>query len=173
MPRCFRPLPSLEPPPTKQLRDGETYSIVSSDGGNGVLVGIDLVALEFANLVFLSNTAVLVLSTLAALGEDVVGRCNAGIKDIIGNVLLVDDNVGVLDDVAGLNVADLEVGWSGLSNWCCQSTGEESCCESDEGLGEEHVGWFERLMRRCGRVDADEDEEKEDDEGGNERDLYR
>lgn len=146
----FQALPSLDPPHSKQTRDGKTYSIVSSDGGNGVLVGINLVTLEVANLVLLSNTAVLALSSLGALGEDAVGRCNAGIEDIISNVLLVDDNVRVLDDVAGLDVADLEVDWGGLSNWCCQSTGEESCCESDEGLGEEHVGWFERLMRRCG-----------------------
>lgn len=128
----------------------ETYSIVSSDGGNGVLVGINLVTLKVANLVLLSNTAVLAISALGTLGDDAVGRCNAGIEDIISDVLLVDDNVRVLDDVAGLDVADLEVDWSRLSNWCCQSTGEESCCESDEGLGEEHVGWFERLMRRCG-----------------------
>lgn len=150
MPRRFRPLPSLEPPHSKQTGDRKTYSIVSSDGGNGFLVGIDLVTLEVANLVLLSNTTVLALSSVGALGEDAVGRCNAGIEDIISNVLLVDDNVRVLDDLAGLDVADLKVDWGGLSNWCCQSTGEESCCESDEGLGEEHVGWFERLMRRCG-----------------------
>lgn len=150
MPRCFRPPSSLEPPPSEQMKGSKTYSSVSSDGGNGVLVGIDLVTFEVANLVLLSNPAVVTLSSLSALGEDAVGRCNAGIEDIISNVLLVDDNVRVLNDVAGLDVADLEVDWSGLSNWCCQSTGEESCCESDEGLGEEHVGWFERLMGRCG-----------------------
>lgn len=134
-------------------REDVTYSLLSGNLSNGSLVGLNLVSLEAVHVELVSNTLVLLwalavaVSTSSALGEHAVGRGDGGIEIGSGDVGLVNDNVGVLDDIACLDVADLEVGWSGLSDWCCQSTGEEGGREGDKGLREEHVGW---LLRRCG-----------------------